>query len=84
MKSAKLLPNTTFFLDLGATNGKRPCKSWAGGMGNVFWYFDSHRVEGGVELVYVVSESRQRINEWKLQEKQSWAQIQNSLVITAV
>lgn len=44
---------------------------------------NSHHVEEDLELVCVVSE-RQRISGWKLQEKQILAQIQNSLVITAV
>lgn len=44
---------------------------------------NSHHVEEGVESVCVVSE-RHRINACKLQEKQILAQIQNSLVITAV
>lgn len=44
---------------------------------------NSHHVEEGTESVCVVSE-KHRINGWKLQEKQTLAQIQNSLVITAV
>lgn len=44
---------------------------------------NSDHVEEGEESVCVVSE-RHRINGWKLQEKQILAQIQNSLVITAV
>lgn len=44
---------------------------------------NSHHAEEGVQLACVVSE-RHRINGWKLQEKEILAQIQNSLVITAV
>lgn len=44
---------------------------------------NSHHVEEGEESVCVLSD-RHKINGWKLQEKQILAQIQNSLVITAV